>query len=115
MRGRGPPRLAFEIALSGSPTNFSSILISLSQLLMSTRSPLAELNVLKKICDHPRLLSTLACEQLGLDEEDRFVTAFQPCSELTFATLESRRKNWTELTFAKTSGASTRDREKIGQ
>ena len=45
---------------------------------MSTRSPLAELNVLKKICDHPRLLSTLACEQLGLDEEDRFVTAFQP-------------------------------------
>ena len=39
---------------------------------MSNRSPLAELNVLKKICDHPRLLSTLACEQLGLDEEDRF-------------------------------------------
>ncbi|CAH3197195.1 unnamed protein product, partial [Porites evermanni] len=43
------------------------------ELLMSTRSPLAELNVLKKICDHPRLLSTLACEQLGLDEEDRLV------------------------------------------
>ena len=82
---------------------------------MSTRSPLAELNVLKKICDHPRLLSTLACEQLGLDEEDRFVTAFQPCSELTFATLETRRRNWTELAFAKTSGASTMDREKIGQ
>ena len=58
-------------------TNCFSILILLSQLLMSTRSPLAELNVLKKICDHPRLLSTLACEQLGLDEEDRFVTAFQ--------------------------------------
>ena len=58
-------------------TNCFTILILLSQLLMSTRSPLAELNVLKKICDHPRLLSTLACEQLGLDEEDRFVTAFQ--------------------------------------
>jgi len=43
------------------------------ELLMSTRSPLAELNVLKKICDHPRLLSTLACEQLGLDEEARLV------------------------------------------
>ena len=42
-------------------------------MLMSSRSPLAELNILKKICDHPRLLSTLACEQLGLDEEDRFV------------------------------------------
>ena len=41
------------------------------QLLMSNRSPLVELNILKKICDHPRLLSTLACEQLGLDEEDR--------------------------------------------
>ena len=64
--------LVVEIA-----TNCFSILILLSQLLMSTRSPLAELNVLKKICDHPRLLSTLACEQLGLDEEDRFVTAFQ--------------------------------------
>lgn len=48
----------------------------LFQLLMSTRSPLAELNVLKKICDHPRLLSTLACEQLGLDEEARFVVRF---------------------------------------
>ena len=45
-------------------------------MLMSTRSPLAELNVLKKICDHPRLLSTLACEQLGLDEEARFVAQF---------------------------------------
>lgn len=43
------------------------------EMLMSTRSPLAELNVLKKICDHPRLLSTLACEQLGLDEEARLV------------------------------------------
>ncbi|XP_027044335.1 DNA excision repair protein ERCC-6-like, partial [Pocillopora damicornis] len=43
------------------------------ELLMSTRSPLAELNVLKKICDHPRLLSTLACEQLGLDEQARLV------------------------------------------
>ncbi|KAJ7333824.1 DNA excision repair protein ERCC-6-like [Desmophyllum pertusum] len=43
------------------------------EMLMSTRSPLAELNVLKKICDHPRLLSTLACEQLGLDEEVRLV------------------------------------------
>ncbi|XP_068679603.1 DNA excision repair protein ERCC-6-like [Montipora foliosa] len=41
------------------------------ELLMSNRSPLVELNVLKHICDHPRLLSTLACEQLGLDEEDR--------------------------------------------
>ena len=68
---------------------------------MSTRSPLAELNVLKKICDHPRLLSTLACEQLGLDEEDRFVTAFQPCSELTFATLETRRKKLDRVNFRK--------------
>ncbi|XP_078692407.1 DNA excision repair protein ERCC-6-like [Branchiostoma floridae x Branchiostoma belcheri] len=40
------------------------------EMLMTTRSPLAELNVLKKICDHPRLLSTLACAQLGLDGED---------------------------------------------
>lgn len=44
------------------------------ELLMSNRSPLVELNILKKICDHPRLLSTLACEQLGLDEEDRLAS-----------------------------------------
>ncbi|KAJ7310311.1 hypothetical protein JRQ81_007216 [Phrynocephalus forsythii] len=39
----------------------------IKELLMTTRSPLAELNVLKKLCDHPRLLSTRACGQLGLE------------------------------------------------
>ncbi|XP_071945347.1 DNA excision repair protein ERCC-6-like isoform X2 [Antedon mediterranea] len=38
------------------------------ELLMTTRSPLVELTILKKICDHPRLLSTMACQQLGLEE-----------------------------------------------
>ncbi|XP_050410492.1 DNA excision repair protein ERCC-6-like [Patella vulgata] len=37
------------------------------ELLMTTKSPLVALTVLKKICDHPRLLSTRACAQLGLD------------------------------------------------
>lgn len=36
-------------------------------ILMTKRSPLVELTVLKKICDHPRLLSKKACIQLGLD------------------------------------------------
>uniref|UniRef100_A0A5K3FXC3 DNA excision repair protein ERCC-6 n=2 Tax=Mesocestoides corti TaxID=53468 RepID=A0A5K3FXC3_MESCO len=31
------------------------------------RSPLVELNILKKLCDHPRLLSTDQCVNLGLD------------------------------------------------
>ncbi|XP_066415845.1 DNA excision repair protein ERCC-6-like [Molothrus aeneus] len=39
------------------------------EVLMTTRSPLAELTVLKKICDHPRLLSARACIQLGLEEQ----------------------------------------------
>ncbi|XP_076331442.1 DNA excision repair protein ERCC-6-like isoform X2 [Tachypleus tridentatus] len=43
-------------------------------LLMTKKSPLVELTVLKKICDHPRLLSHRACLQLGLSgdisEED---------------------------------------------
>ncbi|GBM73450.1 DNA excision repair protein ERCC-6-like [Araneus ventricosus] len=43
-------------------------------ILVSKRSPLVELTTLKKICDHPRLLSQRACLQLGLngdmDEED---------------------------------------------
>ncbi|XP_066534707.1 DNA excision repair protein ERCC-6-like [Hoplias malabaricus] len=37
-------------------------------LLMTTRSPLAELTVLKKLCDHPRLLSARAVTQLGLEQ-----------------------------------------------
>ncbi|XP_060105498.1 DNA excision repair protein ERCC-6-like [Heteronotia binoei] len=45
--------------------NFLS-LDHIKELLMTTRSPLAELNVLKKLCDHPRLLSARACSQLGL-------------------------------------------------
>ncbi|KAJ7414742.1 DNA excision repair protein ERCC-6-like protein [Willisornis vidua] len=40
------------------------------EVLMTTRSPLAELTVLKKLCDHPRLLPTRACIQLGLEEQD---------------------------------------------
>uniref|UniRef100_A0A0R3WBW6 DNA excision repair protein ERCC-6 n=1 Tax=Taenia asiatica TaxID=60517 RepID=A0A0R3WBW6_TAEAS len=31
------------------------------------RSPLVELTILKKLCDHPRLLSTQQCANLGLD------------------------------------------------
>ena len=68
---------------------------------MSTRSPLAELNVLKKICDHPRLLSTLACEQLGLDEEDRFVAAFQPCKWIDIRHLRNEKKKLDRVNFCK--------------
>ncbi|KAG8148019.1 hypothetical protein E2320_000161 [Naja naja] len=46
--------------------NFIS-LEHIKELLLSTRSPLAELTILKKLCDHPRLLSNQACSQLGLE------------------------------------------------
>ncbi|XP_037264458.1 DNA excision repair protein ERCC-6-like [Falco rusticolus] len=49
--------------------NFLS-LDHVKRVLMTTRSPLAELTVLKKLCDHPRLLSANACIQLGLEEQD---------------------------------------------
>ncbi|KAM3867602.1 DNA excision repair protein ERCC-6-like [Diretmus argenteus] len=39
----------------------------IKELLMTTRSPLAELNIMKKLCDHPRLLSAAAITQLGLE------------------------------------------------
>uniref|UniRef100_UPI003D7C1DE0 DNA excision repair protein ERCC-6-like n=1 Tax=Danio rerio TaxID=7955 RepID=UPI003D7C1DE0 len=39
----------------------------IKELLTTTRSPLAELTVLKKLCDHPRLLSQRAVIQLGLE------------------------------------------------
>ncbi|XP_037678837.1 DNA excision repair protein ERCC-6-like [Choloepus didactylus] len=38
----------------------------IKELLMKTHSPLAELGVLKKLCDHPRLLSEWACRLLNL-------------------------------------------------
>ncbi|XP_010604159.1 DNA excision repair protein ERCC-6-like [Fukomys damarensis] len=38
----------------------------IKKLLMETRSPLAELGVLKKLCDHPRLLSAQAYHLLHL-------------------------------------------------
>ena len=34
---------------------------------------------------------------------------------MTYSPLKRRQGNWTELTFAKTSGTVTKDREKIGQ
>uniref|UniRef100_A0A3B4XLQ5 DNA excision repair protein ERCC-6-like n=1 Tax=Seriola lalandi dorsalis TaxID=1841481 RepID=A0A3B4XLQ5_SERLL len=40
----------------------------IKELLLTTRSPLAELNILKKLCDHPRLLSAGAIAKLGLEE-----------------------------------------------
>lgn len=40
----------------------------IKELLMTTRSPLAELTILKKLCDHPRLLSANVIAKLGLEE-----------------------------------------------
>ncbi|TWW60922.1 DNA excision repair protein ERCC-6-like [Takifugu flavidus] len=40
----------------------------IKELLLTTRSPLAELTILKKLCDHPRLLSDAAITKLGLEE-----------------------------------------------
>jgi len=39
---------------------------SVKSILTSFRSPLVYINILKKICDHPRLLSTRACINLDL-------------------------------------------------
>lgn len=49
---------------------WNSVESCLFQVLMTKRSPLAELNVMKKICDHPRLLSTMSSETLGLPVEE---------------------------------------------
>ncbi|XP_070808054.1 DNA excision repair protein ERCC-6-like [Pituophis catenifer annectens] len=46
--------------------NFIS-LDHIKELLTSKRSPLAQLNILKQLCDHPRLLSNRTCSQLGLE------------------------------------------------
>ncbi|XP_014678713.1 PREDICTED: DNA excision repair protein ERCC-6-like [Priapulus caudatus] len=59
--------------LSDSQKQIYSDFISLdrvNKILMTSRSPLVELTVLKKLCDHPRLMSNAACSQLGLDGQD---------------------------------------------
>ncbi|KAM4577055.1 DNA excision repair protein ERCC-6-like [Odontesthes bonariensis] len=40
----------------------------IKESLMTTKSPLPELNILKKLCDHPRLLSVGAAVKLGSKE-----------------------------------------------
>ncbi|KAM9394286.1 DNA excision repair protein ERCC-6-like [Pholidichthys leucotaenia] len=42
----------------------------IKELLMTSKSPLAQLNILKKLCDHPRLLSAAAIANLGLEESE---------------------------------------------
>ncbi|XP_070610579.1 DNA excision repair protein ERCC-6-like [Erythrolamprus reginae] len=60
--------------------NFLS-LDRIKELLMTTRSPLAELTILKKLCDHPRLLSSQACLQLGLETSSQgSQEGFEPSS-----------------------------------
>ncbi|KAL4223042.1 DNA excision repair protein ERCC-6-like [Mactra antiquata] len=49
---------------------------SVKELLMTTKSPLVALTVLKKICDHPRLLSSRACSQLGIKHDDGLVLVY---------------------------------------
>ena len=46
-------------------------MIFVLQLLNTSRSPLVALTILKKICDHPRLLSTRQCKKLGLFVDDK--------------------------------------------
>lgn len=41
---------------------------SIKKLLMETRSPLVELGILKKLCDHPRLLPARTCHLLNLED-----------------------------------------------
>ncbi|XP_049623130.1 DNA excision repair protein ERCC-6-like [Suncus etruscus] len=40
----------------------------IKKLLMETRSPLVELGILKKLCDHPRLLPARTCHLLNLED-----------------------------------------------
>lgn len=40
-----------------------------ANILMTKKSPLVQLTILKKICDHPRLLSKRACVQMGMYDD----------------------------------------------
>ncbi|XP_076472962.1 DNA excision repair protein ERCC-6-like [Babylonia areolata] len=60
-------------------------LASVKELLVSSKSPLVALTVLKKICDHPRLLSLRACHQLGLHGQEMVSDELEMASSLESA------------------------------
>ena len=51
------------------------------QLLNTSKSPLTALVVLKKICDHPRLMSNKVCHSLGLFTPQEYVLRVYTCRE----------------------------------
>uniref|UniRef100_A0A8C5E8C9 DNA excision repair protein ERCC-6-like n=1 Tax=Gouania willdenowi TaxID=441366 RepID=A0A8C5E8C9_GOUWI len=55
----------------------------IKELLLTTRSPLAELTILKKLCDHPRLLSAGAVASLGLEESETDAQSIANVSDRT--------------------------------
>ncbi|XP_050166743.1 DNA excision repair protein ERCC-6-like [Myiozetetes cayanensis] len=72
------------------------------EVLMTARSPLAELTVLKKLCDHPRLLSERACIQLGLEEQENFVQ--DPRSEADMLSGANKIDHLSDETMIQESG-----------
>ncbi|NWS44928.1 ERC6L protein, partial [Probosciger aterrimus] len=81
--------------------NFLS-LDHVKEVLMTTRSPLAELTVLKKLCDHPRLLPARACVQLGLEEQEHVEQ--EPKSEAGMLAGTNKIDHLSEETLIQESG-----------
>ncbi|XP_062822580.1 DNA excision repair protein ERCC-6-like isoform X2 [Anolis carolinensis] len=79
--------------------NFLS-LDHIKELLMTTRSPLAELTVLKKLCDHPRLLSAQACANLGLEVSEYS----EPTDQSTLSMTQDIKKKVSDKLLIEESG-----------
>jgi len=61
------------------------------QLLNSTKSPLVALTVLKKICDHPRLMTNRQCLELGLEMPHGSVSARAFCFGVIVNIIKDKR------------------------
>ncbi|GCC18407.1 hypothetical protein chiPu_0022086 [Chiloscyllium punctatum] len=55
----------------------------IQELLQSRRSPLVQLTNLKKLCDHPRLLSRHICQELGLGGSEGEATDENAASDIS--------------------------------
>ncbi|XP_071180986.1 DNA excision repair protein ERCC-6-like isoform X1 [Mytilus edulis] len=75
---------------------------TVKELLMTKKSPLVALTVLKKITDHPRLLSTRAVAQLGL--EDHGLDEDQLESEEAYLSAVNQIKNVDDQILINESG-----------
>ncbi|XP_014783663.1 DNA excision repair protein ERCC-6-like [Octopus bimaculoides] len=80
------------------------------QLMSSSKSPLVALIILKKLCDHLRLMSVRVCRSLGLltkEESRKFRSSFHHLDDPDEIAEQTKEMNVLDQSSKHTSGSST--------